>query len=179
MYCSKSQMLSYLALSMPKVFQVDFLLVEPGHVDEQCFRRAGDSGLLVREFAPPIDDRDVEFLLDLPKPRRQRGAIQMIQAAVQNFALRAEPVFRQVIARPERAHQNISLDLVEIGSAGEQPLQHRSDSTDLLNGFMRDVNDGLHNSILSSAESGELPATSLSAKRRRHLERCTPGVNQT
>ncbi len=66
---------------------------------------------LVNEFPPAIDDRDVELLLDLAEPARQRRAVQMIQAAIQHLALRPEPMLGDVVARPERTHQNISRDI--------------------------------------------------------------------
>src|SRR5205814_9843906 len=87
---------------------------------------------------------DVERLLDLAKSRSQRRAEERVHAAVQHFARGAEALFAIPVARPEGTDQDVALCLVEIGLAGQQPLQDRADATDFLNRFVRDVNDGLH-----------------------------------
>ena len=73
----------------------------------------------------------------------------MIEAAVEHFALRPEALFAAVVAGPERADQDIARNFVQIGSAGEQPVEDRADAADFLNGFVGDVNDSLHEYDLS------------------------------
>ena len=78
------------------------------------------SGVLVMPVSlstnlpPAINDADVVRLLDLAKPPGQRRAIQIVQTAVEHFALRPESLLAAIVARPERADENIAVNLVEI-----------------------------------------------------------------
>ena len=73
----------------------DLLRVVAADVDQQNFRHADDAGFLVDELPPAVDDADVERLLDLAEPRRQRRAVERIEAAVEHFALRARGAARR------------------------------------------------------------------------------------
>ena len=121
-----------------------FVLVVTADVEQQHLGHAGDAGLLVDELSPAIDDADVELLLDLAKPRRQRRAIEIDPGWNRALRLVPQALLAALIARPERPDQDVARDLLKIDTAGQQPLKHRPDAADLLDRFVRDVNDSLH-----------------------------------
>ena len=68
----------------------------------------------------------------------------MIEAGVEHFPAGSEPGVAGGVGLPERTDQDVARGGLEIGSAGQQPLQDRADPPDFLNGFVGDVNNGMH-----------------------------------
>ena len=101
-------------------------------------------GLFVHEFTPAVDDADVERLLDLTEPGGERRAVEVVEAGVEDFALRPEAHLAALVAGPEGADQDVARDLLEIDLAGEQPVEDGPDAADLLDRFVGDVDDGFH-----------------------------------
>ncbi len=122
--------------------------VVAGHVDQEDFGRADDAGLLLDELSAAVDDPDAVGLLDLAEAGRQRGAVEGIEAGVEDFAVTAEAGFTPGVGRPEGADQDVARDLVEEDSAGEEAMEDGADAADLVDGFVSDVYDGLHGRYL-------------------------------
>src|SRR5205085_3761598 len=78
------------------------------------------------------------------KARGKRRAIEVIEGAVEHFALWAEALLANGVGRPEGADQDIALNRVEIDGAGEEAMKDSADAADFLDGFVGDVDDGGH-----------------------------------
>jgi hypothetical protein len=124
----------------------DLLLIEARHVDQQDLRRRGDAGVLVDVTPAAKDDAHAEGLLDLAEPAGQRRAVDVIEAAVEHFAQRAQPLLAGVVARPKGADEDVARALIEVDAAGEQALQDCANAADLLDRFVSNVYDRSHGS---------------------------------
>ncbi len=118
--------------------------VVAAHVEQDDFGDGNSAGFLVDEFAAAVNDADIERLLDFAESAGQRGAEEIIEAAVEHFAAGPEALLAVGVAGPEGADEDVALGFFEIGFAGEQTVQHRADAADLLNRFVGYVNDNLH-----------------------------------
>ena len=113
-------------------------------VDQQNLRRRYRPALLVHKPTAAVDDADVVGLLDLAEAGGQRRAVEVVEAGVQHFALRPEALLAALVAGPERADEDVARRLLQVHLAGQQTLEHRADAADLLDRFVGDVDDRLH-----------------------------------
>jgi hypothetical protein len=76
---------------------------------------------------------------------RRSGERKMLsRLRIQHLAERAETLLAALVARPERADEDVARRLGEVDLAGQQPLQDGPDAADLGDRLVRDVNHSAH-----------------------------------
>ncbi len=151
-------------LEEPAFEVVEHADVHIAHVDQQDLGRAADAGVLIEERAAPIDDADVVETLDPPKGGTVAGIDEAVDGGVEDLAAFAEPALRRTFGREQRTDQDRPLDRLQVGRAGEEPLQDGADAANLAGRLVGDVNDDIligHTEFLrvlrNRPESGGLP----------------------
>jgi hypothetical protein len=115
------------------------------HVEQDHFRVGPDAGRLVLEGAAAVNDADAEAFLDGPQLRAPAALVGPREARIEDLAGLRQEFLRAGVAWPD---QDRSFHGVVVRLRREEPLEDRPDTSDLLNGFVCDVNEGVHYEIL-------------------------------